>query len=313
MVVRSTLNFEGAFYIHKFRVGRVKTQKGKLKMKYNLQFFADGEEQPTTDELFERIGAEDPEPAEQEGTVNEVESEQAESTQGSEKATSDDGIDKNAIYADARRWAEAEVRRRIDSENARIAERFKDFKNPETGAAILTSADYWEALDAQERMKARAEIESQGVDLSKIDALIENSPKLREANRLIREIHAREADMQIANDIAEISKIDPSIKSIADIPQEVYDYTMQNKVPLLDAYKVVNFANISAQQTAAIKQGVINQIAGKSHLTPVGGVAKNDDEVEIPAASLAQWREFYPDASDAELRKKYNRTLKTFS
>ena len=40
-------------------------------MKYNLQFFADGEEAPSTDELFDRIGAEEPVPAEQEETVNE--------------------------------------------------------------------------------------------------------------------------------------------------------------------------------------------------------------------------------------------------
>ena len=282
-------------------------------MKYNLQFFADGDDAPSTDELFDRIGAEDPEPAEQEETVNEVDDEQAAEPQSSENAPADDVVDKNAIYAQARRRAEAEVKKRQEEEFLRFRDRFKDLKNPETGADINTYADYFEALEAQERMKTKAELQSKGVDYSVIENLINNSPKLREADRLIREMQAEKANTQIANDVAEISKLDPAIKSLADVPQEVIDYTMQNKVPLVDAYKVKFFGNVSAQQAASIKQGVINQIAGKSHLAPVGSVAKNDNEVDIPADKLAQWQEWYPNVSEAELRKKYNRTLKTFS
>lgn len=281
-------------------------------MKYNLQFFADGEEALTTDELFERIGAEDPAPAEQEETVNEAETEQADNTQGSENATSDDGIDKNAIYAQARRWADTEIKKRQEAEDARFRERCKGLKNPETGKEILTAADYWEAIDAQERIKTKAELESKGVDYSIVENLINNSPRLRQADQLIRDMQQKEVARQIESDIAELNRLDPSITSVETVPQDVFDYSVAKRIPLTDAYKILNFENASAKQAAAIKQGVINQIAGKSHLAPVNGVAKADNLVDIPESALPQWREFYPELSDAELRKKYNRTLNTF-
>lgn len=278
-------------------------------MKYNLQFFADGEEQPTTDELFDRIGAEDPEPAEQEETVNEAETEQAEEPQGSENATSDDGIDKNAIYAAARRRAEADLKRRQAEEDARFAERFKGLTNPETHKPITTTAEYFEALDAQERMRTKAELESKGVDYSMIETLINNSPRLREADRLIREMQAEKANSQIANDVAELSKLNPAIKSLEDVPPEVVDYTIKHGISLVDSYKIANYGNVTAQQTAAIKQGVINQVSGKAHLSPVNGVVNNDNLVDIPADQMATWKTWYPDLSEAELRKKYNRVI----
>ena len=282
-------------------------------MKYNLQFFADGEEQPTTDELFERIGAEEPVPAEQGETVNEANDEQAAEPQSSVNAPADDVVDRNAIYAEARRTMESELKKRMDERDARFAERFAGLTNPETHQPIRTAQEYLDALDAQERMRTREELQNKGVDYSIIENLINNSPKLREADRLIKEMQAEKANTQIANDVAEISKLDPAIKTLNDVPPEVIDYTMKHNIPLIDSYKIVNFGNFSAQQAASIKQGVINQIAGKSHLAPVGSVAKNDNEVDIPADKLAQWQEWYPNVSEAELRKKYNRTLKTFS
>ena len=277
-------------------------------MKYNLQFFADGEEQPTTDELFDRIGAEDPEHAAQEETVNEVEASEGDNSQGAQTPPQE-SIDMNAIYANARRRAEAEFRKRQADEDARIAERFKGLRNPETGAEIRTSADYFEALDAQERMKAKAELQSKGVDYSTIENLINNNPRLREADRLIREMQTEKVNSQIANDVAEIARLNPSIKSLEDVPAEVLNYTVAHNISLVDSYKILNYGNVTAQQASAIKQGVINQINSKSHLAPVNGVAKNDNEVDIPADQLATWRGWYPDLTEAELRKKYNRVI----
>ncbi len=274
-------------------------------MKYNLQFFADGEEQPTTDELFERIGAEDPEPAAQEETVNEVETEQAENTQGSETATSDAGIDRNAIFAEARRTFE----RKQAAINNRYAERFKGLVNPETNMPITSADEYLDALDAQERMRAKAELQSKGVDISTIENLINNSPKLREADRLIREIQNEKVTNQIISDVAELSRLNPTIKSLEDVPADVMNYTIHHNISLVDSYKILNYGNVAAQQASAIKQGVINQINSKAHLAPVNGVADNSNEVDIPADQLSTWKSWYPDLTEAELRKKYNRVI----
>lgn len=265
-------------------------------MKYNLQFFADGDP--------EGVGEQVSESAEQTETVNDS-TEQAENTQGSEEATSDASVDRNAIFAEARRTFE----RKQAAINSRYAEKFKGLVNPETQQSINSAEEYLEALEAQERMRAKAELQSKGVDLSTIENLINNSPRLRQADQLIREMQSEKVTRQIETDLAELNKLDPSITGLESVPQEVINYTVAHNVPLTDAYKIVNFENASAKQAAAIKQGVINQIAGKQHLSPVNGMVQNDNMVDIPKENLASWRRLYPNLSDAELKKKYNNGL----
>ena len=268
-------------------------------MHYNLQFFAD--ENVDLNSTGEQVS----EPAEQTEIVNEVETEQAENTQGSGDATSDAGVDRNAIFAEARRTFE----RKQAAIDSKYAEKFKGLVNPETHAPITSADEYLEALEAQERMREKAELESKGVDLATIENLINNSPSVRQANQLIREMQQEKVSRQIESDIAELSKLDPSITSVNTVPQEVIDYTIKYNVPLTDAYKIVNYENASAKQAAAIKQGVINQIAGKAHLAPVNGMVQTDESVDIPKENLNAWRRLYPGLSDAELKKKYNNGL----
>ena len=120
-------------------------RKEKLNMKYDLQFFADD-----IDTDVDSTGAEEPEYADQVETVNEEVNETSEeSTPGADSpSTENTDIDRNAIYANARRRAEAEVRKRQAEEDARFAERFKGLTNPETHQPITTTAEYFEALDA---------------------------------------------------------------------------------------------------------------------------------------------------------------------
>ena len=276
-------------------------------MKYDLQFFADD-----IDTDVDSTGAEEPEYADQVETVNEEVNETSEeSTPGADSpSTENTDIDRNAIYANARRRAEAEVRKRQAEEDARFAERFKGLTNPETHQPITTTAEYFEALDAQERLRQQAELQSKGVDPAMIENLINNSPRMREADRLIRDMKQQEVYRQIESDVAELNKLDSSINSLEDVPVDIVEYATKRNMTILEAYKVLNYGNVNTQNAAAIQQRTINQINGKSHLAPVNGVAKQSDLVECPPEQLAKLREFYPDASEAELTKKYNRVLK---
>lgn len=274
-------------------------------MKYNLQFFA-GEEIS--------IGAEETDLAAQLETVNEdAGNEVAEVTESQGEAqtppTENNGPDMNAIYANARRKAEAEYKKKQELRDAEYARRFGQYVNPETGQPIRSEADYLEAWDAQERVNAKKELENKGVDPQTIERLIENSPRMKEAERMLADYQRQQVEQLINNDVAELNKLDPNITSLETVPPEVMQNAHTKGISLVLAYKDLYFGKISAQQTSAIQQRTINSIAGKAHLAPTNGVVQNDNLAPIPADELAIWKTYYPGLSETELTKKYNKTL----
>ena len=271
------------------------------KFPLNLQLFAEGEEDPEpADPEVVEIGVEDPvggeEPA---GTEGEEDPEPA-----------DPEIDSNAIYAQARRAAE----RRMEGINSRVSRRFGNMKNPETGQPIRTAEDYFDALEAQERVNARRQIEERGVDPALIDQMISNNPVIRQAQEVLHENTMREGERELSEQIQQISAIDPLVKSLADIakmetfPQ--FDAYVRRGLSLPEAYRLANFESLSQRDAAASRQAAINAAKGKSHLSPIGGgMGEASHMVEIPNEELGLWQEVYPELSYKELREKYNKSL----
>ena len=226
-----------------------------------------------------------------------------------------DVVDRNAIYAEARRVAEANARKAQKAIDNEYVRRFGNLKNPETGQPIRSMSDYLAALDAQERMKARAQLQQQGVDPSVLDNAISNAlannPAIRQAEAVMAQAKQEQIFGQIGNEVAVLHEIDPSINTVFDVPPDVVNIVTRSNgaINLVDAYKIANFGKVSQNQQAAIQQQAINQAKGKQHLSPVNGVSTPDEGVDIPESELAIWKEAFPDASKAELRKKYNQTL----
>ncbi len=271
-------------------------------MKLNLQFFAD--------ENNFSVGVEEPEAAvqvETEEDSNGVVTETDEQTDAVEESEPD--VDVNAIAAAARRKAEAEareVRRSIDAEYQR---RFGHLKNPITGEPIRGERDYLDALDAQERLKTEGELREKGIDPSMIENLVNNNPVVLQAQKYMKEAQEREAMNEIVASVAEITAIDPNIKTLDDVPDDVINMAMQKGYSLPDAYKILNFGKMNAQKADAIRQGAINQAKNKAHLNPMNGVATSDNTIEIPRELRGMWEQMFPDKSEAELKKLYNKTI----
>lgn len=280
-----------------------------LRIPLNLQFFAenvDGAEETSenTAEVAEQSqeqGSEE-QGAEQQDTENK-ESEDASAQQPWKNQ-------QNAGFAAARRQAEAELRAR----DARYAERFKGFTNPLTGAEIRSEADYFAALDAQEELSRRQELEQAGIDPSVLDELIARNPAIRQAQQILAQTQEQENVRQLEAELEQLNKLDPSVKTIDDILQSPSRGAILKKVnagySLLDAYKIVNFDKLTTANTAASKQAAINAMRGKEHMTPTGGVTDTSTDMEIPVAELGRWKEMFPDASEKELKEKYTRATK---
>ena len=266
-------------------------------------------EEFTEDDLTP-IGAEDEETAD----LHDSE-EDAEETNVEQVEPQEDVVDRNAIFAEARRVAERNARQAQKAIDDEFVRRFGNFTNPETGQPIRSQADYLAALDAQDRVRTRNQLQQQGVDPSVLDNAIAsslaNNPTIRQAEAVMAQARQEQIFGQIGNEVEILKQFDPNIKSIYDVPPNVIDVVQRSNgiINLVDAYKIVNFGKVSESQQAAIQQNAINQAKGKQHLSPVNGVSTPEEGVEIPESELAFWKDAFPDKSKAELRKLYNKTL----
>lgn len=275
-------------------------------LRLNLQLFAD-------DELGENDfdnGNSDAEQSEYEGG-NDADSEGAESTPAEDPEESKDFKNEtNAAYANMRRKAEAQAQARFDSEIAQLCE---GYVHPITQKPITSLAEYKDALYQQERLAAEEQLKESGLDASAIDNLIANNPVIKQAQAVIAQSQQVEAERRLQSDFEIVKTLDPSIKTMNDIPNLNYIANVLQSNPymsLVDAYKLVNFDTLMNNAKAGAKQGAINQIKGKSHLTGVDSLSNESDEIEIPQAELRSLKEAFPSKTDAELKKLYNKTLK---
>ena len=125
--------------------------------------------------------------------------------------------------------------------------------------------------------------------------MIETNPVVMQAQQVIERNKMAEAETALQNDLAEISKYDPSIKGIGDLSAlpnfpEILD-RVQRGASLVDAYKMVNFDTFMQHQSEAARQQAINQMRGKDHLASQStGVAQSEDYVEVPAEIMSRFK-----------------------
>jgi Tfp pilus assembly protein FimT len=90
---------------------------------------------------------------------------------------------------------------------------------------------------------------------------------------------------------------------------EVLKYVNENRLSIVDAYKLVYADRLTQSKTEAVKQQAINNVKSQQHLKSTDGGATTDGLVPIPEKELEQWQKFYPEKSNKELRELYNKYL----
>lgn len=279
----------------------------KLRIPMNLQFFAEGEESVESSENVSEV-------AEQTTGEGEVSTE-TESAETTEEVTEPqfDTEKANAAFANMRRQLEAANKRQRDIDSM-YARQYGQYTNPETGQPIRSAEDYFNAMAAQERMNARAQMQEKGIDPRVIDNMINNSPAVRQAQAATAELNNYRAQQMMDEDFMAVLKLDPSLTSTEAIVNDpsyaaVVDYCA--RVPGLrfaEAYKLVNFDKLSTSKTAAAKQSVVNQVKSQSHLSTGTALNVDSSEEDIPSSLLPSFKELFPDKNMKELKALYNKT-----
>lgn len=280
--------------------------KEKEMLAMNLQFFAEDES--------ESEGVNETEPAEQ----SEIESEGSPEGETHEEAAEPqfDTDRANAAFASMRRELEA-AKRNQQEIDALYARQYGGYTNPETGQPITSARDYFEAMEAQERMQARAQLQENNIDPRMIDNMIANSPAVRQAKAATAELNSYRASRMMDEDFKKVLSLDPTKTSEEDILNDpsymsVVGYIETHPGTRFDeAYKIINFERLADSRGAAAKQSVINQVKSKNHLSTGASIDVQDSDEEIPASMVEKYKEAFPEKSMKELKALYNKTLKS--
>lgn len=203
------------------------------------------------------------------------------------------------------------VQQRVD---AAIARQFGGMINPYTGRPITTEAElaaYQQAFAAEEQER---KLRESGIDRNILNDAIAGHPIVQQASAMLHEQQQRAANDFMAQEFAALLQEFPDcgLKDARDLmgtPEgmETLNLWRSGPISLKTAYVATHLKEIQAKQSKAVRQGVMNEVNGRAHLTQTnsGGQAKG----EMPADVDEAFRIYFPEMTATEryeLWKKSN-------
>ena len=189
-------------------------------------------------------------------------------------------------------------------------------KNTITGEPITTLEQMQQWQQQLRRAQLEKDLQAGKLTTEGLSQLIEDHPMVQKANETVRQqerIQSQkrlaETQAKIESEIAEIGKMDPAIRSTADLlkmpkAKEFYDY-VQKGYSFIDSYRLANFEEITRRNAEAAKQQVQTAARGKEHLTVVGN-PRSTGAASVPAQEMQLYRMLNPGASEADIQKHFN-------
>ncbi len=249
--------------------------------------------------------------------------ESAETDSADTKAQSSE---ENSRFAAARRKAEAERDAAVQQAKTEAQTHADEYingviaglgmVNPYTKKPITNKAEY-DAYKQQFDIDKRSRIlESSGMSEEEFKNFVSELPEVKAAReqkeaaeREMKSVREEKAKALVDGQIAEIAKLNPDIKSVADLKnipnyQRFYDLVKKGNT-LVDAYKLANMEDIMASGLSATKQAAINAVSGKKHLDRT--TTRGAGAVSVPRDIADAYRAFNPGATDAEIQAHYNK------
>lgn len=205
--------------------------------------------------------------------------------------------DKDAKIAELERQYEAEKLGRAQFEN--------HVKDTLEKLGIKVDGDVTEVLD-------RVAAETEGKTLEEYRKEKNEKAELETAKQTL----ARQRFEQLAaSDLAELKKSFPDLLQVDNIRnafKSMEDFIQFGKlrdsgVAPKTAYMAVNGEQVRTAQAQAAQKKVAGD--GKRHITSVAPKKASDTNVVMPKATLEEWRDNFPELTDAEIKKLYRETL----
>lgn len=265
---------------------------------------------PSGQQTAAAAGAETETPAEVEGAGNEEPGGQTPEEKGAGNAGA--GIDSQTREQIARE-IRARAAKQLDESIAALG-----LTNPYTKEPIKNKADYdaYRAkLDEDRRTKL---LKKAGMTEEEFAKLAAEQPEIKAQLEEAREAKRQAAAAAMNEQMRQIHELDPEINTIEDLAKmpnyaQFYRFVKQNRLSLVEAYRLANMERLSARTAAATKQAAINAAQSKAHLEATKSRGKGGDVPAISAEVLEYYRAINPKATEAEIRADYAKYLKNIS
>ncbi len=226
----------------------------------------------------------------------------------------------NTKYAAARREAERKRDEAINEANTRHERELSEIfaavglVNPYTGKPVTNMDELKEYNKAKGDSNKKLFMEKNGLTEAEYDEFVSGLPEVAAARQAQAEAKtakdqadAAKSESIIEAEIGLISKLDPNIKNVDDLLRdESYERILpyvKRGYSLSDAYKIANYDKLTGAASASARQQVLNAQSGKAHLTQ--SESRGSGIESVPAEVRAQYRDFNPEMSDAEIAREW--------
>lgn len=217
----------------------------------------------------------------------------------------DEEIDQEDTQVSEKDARIAELERQHEADIAGRERLEKQVKDTLEKLGIKVDGDVTEVLD-------RVAAETEGKTLEEYRNEKSEKAELETAKKSL----ARQRFEQLAaSDLAELKKSFPDLLQVDNIRnafKTMEDFAQFGKlrdsgVAPKTAYMAVNGEQVRTAQAQAAQKKVAGD--GKRHITSVAPKKASDTSVVMPKETLREWRDNFPELTDAEIRKLYKETL----
>lgn len=231
--------------------------------------------------------------------------------------------------AEARRKAEresykAQLKQELEAENAKKMDSIiasMGRVNPFTKKPINTMAELEEYNRENDKRKKAERLSKLGISQEDFDELVENHPTVKAAKEAAAALQQQKAELaraqqdeELRAEMAEISKIDPNIKSPTDLMNhpmyaEVKRLVQENDHSIAEAFRIATEPARAKEQNDRVRQSAAMAASGKSHLSSMQAAGGTAPQITVPEAVMKGYRLSNPKITPEEARKKYARYL----
>ena len=323
----------GTFRLAPAEMGRFRTESGNMEDTMEL----------TQEEYARAFGVEDDMPAPETDTDTadtQETGQEPDGAPGTPCADSADGAETDPAPAEdtvqeqdaetrrrqayGRRQREEEARRQASeaAAQARVdriyADMFQGQNNPYTGQPIRSEADYRAYQEADRQARRTAQLQQAGIDPDTVRGMVDEAVRPLRQQVQRQELTAIQEQARAVNDRAQetirqgVESIRQmygaevgSLEDIAAMPTgPQFNAYVQKGLSLEEAYYLANRKDIDTRRLSAARQAGINRASGKGHLAGMPAAA-GEAPYQPTAEEKAAYREFLPDATDAEIAAAY--------
>lgn len=197
-------------------------------------------------------------------------------------------------------------------------------KNTFTGEAITSDEQFRAWKSAFDRQRIEEDLGQGKLTPEAIDQAVANSPAMVRLNEINEKMEAdrREAEARqkreaeeafqakVAEEIAEIHKMNPSVNGVEDLlklpnADKFQEYVRRGNT-FLDAYYLANREEVQRRSAANALRQAQAQAKSKAHL-PTAPTPRGSGAESVPKEDMALFRLFNPDATEDEIQAYYNK------